>query len=524
MDTIPFPQLQSFLAVARAKSFSGGARELGVSRAAVSQGVRQLEESLGVVLLARTTRSVSLTDAGQRLLELAGPAFAQTRAALDEVAAKPGEVVGRVRLSVPRSAFSFVIEPVLPAFRERHPRIQIELVFEDRRVDIVSEGFDAGVRLSEFVERDMVSVRLTDAFRFVIVGAPSYLEKHGTPQRPEDLLHHECLTFRSDTTGSLYAWELERGRRTWRIPVRGSVVSSDGLFCFKWAEQGLGLAYAFEPLVADQLRAGRLRRVLEPYAPSVPGFFLYYPSRAQRSEPLRLFIETVRERAARAMARTGLTIGLCEEPRGDASSRRDTVAAMVASKGRKPATPRKPAAKKATQKKTVLSKSTEALDAKKLKKLAREQAASAPARLLAQIDQLASMGAWITLPAVSTKSSWQPPGRFVVVNGGITATKVEVRDGVSDFGVVIVLGDIMCASLDVKSGWTLLCTGAVTAKGTIQAAASGSVTYVGGTVTAKLVKSGANAWLTLFGGAASLKAPVSSYVMVDGAGPLQRSK
>jgi len=322
MDAIPFPQIQSFLAVARAKSFSGGARELGVSRSAVSQGVQQLEEVLGVVLLARTTRSVSLTDAGQRLLELAGPAFAQTRAALDEVAAKPGEVVGRVRLSVPRAAFPFVIEPVLPTFRERHPRIQLELVFEDRRVDIVGEGFDAGVRLSEYVERDMVSIRLTDAFRFVVVGAPSYLEKHGTPQRPEDLLHHECLTFRSESTGSLYAWELERGRRTWRIPVRGSVVTNDGLFCFKWAEQGLGLSYAFEPLVAEQLRTGRLRRVLEPYAASVPGFFLYYPSRAQRSEPLRLFIETVREHAElHKGSLDSLVSELAQSPSGGAPSR-----------------------------------------------------------------------------------------------------------------------------------------------------------------------------------------------------------
>ena len=181
--------------------------------------MRQLEEQLGVVLVARTTRSVSITDAGRRLLEAVGPAFAQARAALDEVAAKPGEVVGRVRLTVPRAAFSFVVEPVVPTFLKRHPRIQLEFVFEDRRVDIVGEGYDAGIRLSEFVERDMVSVRLTDAFRFVVIGAPRYLEKHGTPQRPEDLLHHECLTFRSDTTGSLYAWELERGQKTWRIPV-----------------------------------------------------------------------------------------------------------------------------------------------------------------------------------------------------------------------------------------------------------------------------------------------------------------
>ena len=302
VNTIPFPQLQAFLAVARARSFSGAARELGVSRSAVSQSVRQLEEELRVVLVARTTRSVSLTDAGRQLVEAVAPAVAQTRAALAEVSAKPGEVVGRLRLTVPRIAFQFVIQPILPAFLEQHPRIEVELVFEDRRVDIVAGGFDAGIRLSEYVERDMVSVRLTDSFRFIVVGAPSYLDKRGTPQRPEDLLHHDCLTFRSETTGSLYAWELERGRRTWRVPVRGPVVTNDGLFCAAWAEQGLGLAYVMEPLVKEQLRDGSLRCVLEPYAPSVPGFYLYFPSRAQRSAPLRLLVETIREVTAKQMA------------------------------------------------------------------------------------------------------------------------------------------------------------------------------------------------------------------------------
>jgi DNA-binding transcriptional LysR family regulator len=148
----------------------------------------------------------------------------------------------------------------------------------------------------------MVSVRLTDAFRLIVVGAPEYLDKHGSPERPEDLLQHECLTFRSSTTGALYAWELERGRRTWRVPVRGGIVVNDGLFCTTWAEQGLGLAYVMEPLVKEQLQAGTLRRVLEPYAASVPGFFLFYPSRAQSSAPLRLFVETVREFTAAQMA------------------------------------------------------------------------------------------------------------------------------------------------------------------------------------------------------------------------------
>ena len=300
MPTNPLPQLQVFLAVARLRSFSGAARELGVSTSAVSQAVKQLEEQLRVVLLTRTTRSVSPTDAGKRLVDSAGPAMRQALAALTEVSAQPGEVVGRVRISVGRRAVPFVITPVLPTFRARHPRIEVEVVLEDRLVDIVGEGYDAGVRLSEAIERDMVQVRLTDEFRFVVVGAPEYLARHGTPRRPEDLLRHECITFRSATTGALYAWELERGRRNWRVPVRGGVVTNDAQLGVTMAEQGLGLAYTFEPAVSEQLRTGRLKKVLEPFAPMVPGFFLYYPSRAQSSPALRLFVEVVREVTASA--------------------------------------------------------------------------------------------------------------------------------------------------------------------------------------------------------------------------------
>lgn len=252
-----------------------------------------------MVLLTRTTRSVALTDAGRRLVEGTGPGLGQVLAALGEVSAKPGEVVGRLRLTVPRMAVPFLITPVLPTFRMRHPRVEVEVVIEERFVDIVVEGYDAGVRLSEAIERDMVQVRLTDAFRFVVVGAPGYLARHGTPQRPEDLLRHDCITFRLQTTGALYAWELERGRRNWRVPVRGGVVTNDNAVTASLAEEGLGLAYAFEPAVQEQLKSGRLVRVLDAYAPEVPGFFLYYPSRAQRSGPLRLFVEAARELAAR---------------------------------------------------------------------------------------------------------------------------------------------------------------------------------------------------------------------------------
>jgi DNA-binding transcriptional LysR family regulator len=300
MHTAPLPQLHVFLTVARLRSFSGAARELGVSTSAVSQAVKQLEEQLRVVLLTRTTRSVSPTDAGKRLVDSAGPAMRHALAALTEVSAQSGEVVGRVRLSVGRTAVPFVITPVLPTFRARHPRIDVEIVVEERLVDIVGEGYDAGVRLTEAIERDMVRVRvrLTDEFRFVVVGAPEYLARHGTPRRPEDLLRHECITFRSATTGALYAWELERGRRNWRVPVRGGVVTNEPRLAVAMAEQGLGLAYTFEPAVSEQLRTGRLKTVLEPFAPTVPGFFLYYPSRAQSSPALRLFVEVARELTA----------------------------------------------------------------------------------------------------------------------------------------------------------------------------------------------------------------------------------
>ncbi|HTV20225.1 MAG TPA: LysR family transcriptional regulator [Polyangiaceae bacterium] len=291
---MPFVQLQALLAVAQTKNFSSAARELGISRSAMSQSIRQLEEQLHVVLVHRTTRSVALTDVGRRLVDEVAPAFAQTAAALTAVSAKPGEAVGRLRLSVPHAAIPLIIEPVLPEFRARHPRVEVEIIAEDRFVDIVASGFDAGVRLSESIERDMVQVRLTDPLRFVIVGAPEYFAKRGRPQRPQELLDHECITSRR-TNGSLYAWEFERGRKNWKMPVRGGVVVNEGLLCVTMARLGLGLAYALEPFVREELRSGELEMVLEAYAATVPGFFLYYPSRSQRSLPLELFADTAKQ-------------------------------------------------------------------------------------------------------------------------------------------------------------------------------------------------------------------------------------
>jgi DNA-binding transcriptional LysR family regulator len=295
----PLNALSSFIAVARRRSFAAAARDLGVSTSALSQSVRQLEVRLGVALLTRTSRTVALTDAGQRLLETSGAAVYQALESLKTVSLRPGEVTGRVRLSVPTAAVPLVLARLLPRFVERHPRVELEVQVENRFVNIVAEGLDAGVRLHEAIERDMVEVRLTDPGRFVVAAAPSYLARRGTPQRPQDLLQHDCIGVRTSRGGARYAWELERGRKTWRVPVQGSVTTNDTELMHLLALAGVGLLYAFEPLVADDLRAGRLRLVLEPYAAAVPGFFLYFPSRAQVSPAFRALVDVARELARR---------------------------------------------------------------------------------------------------------------------------------------------------------------------------------------------------------------------------------
>ncbi len=184
---------------------------------------------------------------------------------------------------------------MLPVFAERHPGVETEVYVENRFVDVVAEGLDAGIRLTEAIERDMVQVRLTGPGRFVVAGAPSYLSRRGTPREPKDLLQHGCIGIRSSTTGSRYAWELERGKKTWRVPVEGPVTTNDPDLMRVLAVAGTGLLYTLEAQIADELRSGTLRLVLEQYAAAVPGFFLYFPSRAQVSPALRAFVDVARE-------------------------------------------------------------------------------------------------------------------------------------------------------------------------------------------------------------------------------------
>lgn len=291
MAFTPLNSLNAFLAVARRRGFAAAARELGVSTSALSQSVRQLEARLGTALLTRTSRSVALTDAGKRLLETAGPAVEQALESLKNVTARPGEVTGNVRITVPSSAVPLILERLLPAFATRYPKVEVEVSVDDRLVDIVAEGFDAGIRLVEAIDRDMVHVRLSAPGRFVVVGAPSYFARRGVPQKPEDLLQHDCIGRRFSRTGELYAWELERGKRNWRIPVRGPVVTNDPALRLSLALAGVGLTYTFEPILAREIAKKRLRVVLEAYAPRVPGLFLYFPSRAQISPAFRAFAD-----------------------------------------------------------------------------------------------------------------------------------------------------------------------------------------------------------------------------------------
>ncbi|AGC48492.1 LysR family transcriptional regulator [Myxococcus stipitatus DSM 14675] len=295
MALTPLNELAVFIAVARHKSFTRAAKELGVSTSAVSHTVRLLEERAGGALLSRTTRSVSLTDMGQRLLERAGPGLEAALSALDHLSADTSEVTGTLRLTVPVTSISTVLEPVLPRFIQEHPHVRVEVRVSDRFVNIVQEGLDAGIRLTESVERDMVQVRLTPPFRFVIVGSPAYLKKRGTPTRPEDLEHHDCISFRAPTTGLLYHWELERGRRELRVPVKGPLVADHAQFMLRMAIAGVGLAYLAEIEAEPALSSGAVRAVMEDWTPSVPGLFLYYPHRARASPPLRAFINLARK-------------------------------------------------------------------------------------------------------------------------------------------------------------------------------------------------------------------------------------
>lgn len=289
--------LEVFLVVAAERSFRRAAGKLGVTPSAVSQSVRRLEERVGTALLARTTRSVRLTDAGERLAARVGPALREAALALEQVPARGRGAAGVLRLNVPRIAMELVVGPALPAFLAANPDASIEVSVDDRLVDIVAAGYDAGIRFRESLSDGMIATRVSKAFRFLVVGSPAYLKAHGRPRIIDDLARHECIGMRF-SSGVLYRWELERDGVEIEVPVRGRVVLQGMSAAMDAALRGLGLAYVDEPTAAEALKRGKLEIVLESASVRVPGLFLYYPRSAKTDPKIRAFAAACRKPAA----------------------------------------------------------------------------------------------------------------------------------------------------------------------------------------------------------------------------------
>jgi len=286
--------LLAFWKVAQHRGFSAAAAELEVSPSALSQAIRQLEARLGVRLLNRTTRSVSLTEAGQAYLSHIGPALGEVLEAGDQLQALQGRPAGVLRINAARIAVAMALQPLLAGFFEAHPGVQIEISNDEGYVDIVEKGFDAGIRLGESVQRDMVAVPLGGPVEVAIVASPGYLRHHPTPQHPDDLVDHNCIRFRFSGSGAIHKWEFQlEGDRLVEYEIRGNLTVGDSLFSTEAALEGVGLAYAFEPLVRAEIQAGRLVRVLTRFSPTFPGFYLYYPSRRQQPSKLKAFVDYV---------------------------------------------------------------------------------------------------------------------------------------------------------------------------------------------------------------------------------------
>jgi DNA-binding transcriptional LysR family regulator len=291
--------VEAFLGVAQHRNFRKAAANLGVTPSAISQAVRTLEARVGVALFIRTTRSVGLTEAGERFLSRAKPAFEELVAA-SEVARDLGQrPTGLLRLTVPRAVVPIVLEPLIASFCQAFPEIEVEIAASGELVDLAAGGFDAGVRMGQFIAPDMVAVRLTPPFPLVVVGSPEYLRRQRQPERIDDLRRHACLRIRR-SNGSIAPWSFVNGNTPVEAIVSGPLIAHDFPTLLGAAVEDMGLAQVPEPISASLVRAGKLVRVLEPFAPMAPGVFLYYPSRHQMMPKLRAFIDHVKSRPGTA--------------------------------------------------------------------------------------------------------------------------------------------------------------------------------------------------------------------------------
>ncbi|NWJ24576.1 LysR family transcriptional regulator [Rhizobium sp. RM] len=296
MNRIQLSQLAVLAAVAEGRSFRKAAAELGIAPSAVSHAVSTLEESLGLRLLHRTTRSVSPTEEGRRLLETLAPALADIDAVIDTLAEHGGRPAGPLRVTLPRLAAEDLLMPRISEFLGLYPDIALEISTDDRFEDIVAKGFDAGLRLGENLEADMIAVRASGPWRGAIVASPGYFDNHSVPLHPRDLMQHRCIR-RRFSSGRIYRWELEKDGRSLVVDVQGPLILSDQSLIRRAAIDGAGLAFVFEQRIEEDIKAGRLVRVLGDWCAPFDGFYIYYPSRRQMRPALRAFVDFFRYKA-----------------------------------------------------------------------------------------------------------------------------------------------------------------------------------------------------------------------------------
>src|SRR5215468_6217289 len=292
--------VEAFLSVAQHRNFRRAAADLGVTPSAMSQAIRTLEARVGAALFIRTTRSVGLTEAGERFLSRAKPAFEELVAASDVARELGQRPAGRLRLSVPRAVVPILLEPLIASFCQAYPEIELEIAASEKLVDLAAHGFDAGIRLGQFIAADMVAVRLTPPFPLVVVGSPEYLARHGRPKRVDELRHHACLRMRH-SDGSVAPWSFVDGNRTVEAIVSGPLIAHDYPALLGAAIQGVGLAQVPSPIARAPIADGRLQALLTPFAVTTPGVFLYYPARRQVLPKLRAFIDHVKYRGTDAL-------------------------------------------------------------------------------------------------------------------------------------------------------------------------------------------------------------------------------
>jgi DNA-binding transcriptional LysR family regulator len=288
--------LLAFLAVARERSFTRAAEHLGVTQSALSHTIRGLETRLGLRLLARSTRSVSPTDAGERLLRNIGPRFDEIDAELAALTELRGKPAGTIRITATEHAGHSILWPKLARFLPAYPEITVEICIDNSLTDIVAKRYDAGVRLGEQVAKDMIAVPIGPPARMAVVGSPAYFAKRSPPKRPQDLARHECINLRLPTYGGLYAWEFERGGRELKVRVEGQLVFNGARQVLTAALAGFGLAYVPEDLAEPHLARGDLHRALDDWCEPFPGYHLYYASRRQSSSAFALVVDALRHR------------------------------------------------------------------------------------------------------------------------------------------------------------------------------------------------------------------------------------